>query len=217
MPITLHPLNDCAILLNLSAHFTPQHNQQAHNLCHLLAHTAPHGVREIVPAYTSLTIHYDPLLIGYAQLSDWLTTATQNIPQLPPAAPRTHLIPVTYNGPDLNWVAQYTGLTVAQVIALHSSAEYTVAMLGFSPGFPYLSGLPTALQNIPRLANPRPLVPAGSVAIAGEQAGIYPSATPGGWRILGSTTASLFNPNLPNPFLLAPGDHIRFTPTAPEN
>lgn len=211
MPITLHPLTDCAILLTLNNRFTPQHNQQAHNLYQSLAHTAPHGVREIVPAYASLTIHYDPTLIDDTQIAIWLQTAAQHPPQ-PLAAPRTHHIPVIYNGLDLNWVAEYTGFPPAQIIHLHSSAQYRVAMLGFSPGFPYLSGLPPQL-HVPRLATPRPRVPAGSVAIAGEQAGIYPSETPGGWRILGSTTYPLFNPTAPNPFPLAPGDLIRFNPT----
>jgi KipI family sensor histidine kinase inhibitor len=113
------------------------------------------------------------------------------------------------NGPDLAAVARETGLAESEVLARLCGAVLTVAFVGFSPGFPYLIGLPRELE-VPRLASPRPRVPAGSVAIAGPFAGIYPSATPGGWRLLGRTALPLFDPAADPPARLAPGDRLRF-------
>lgn len=118
---------------------------------------------------------------------------------------------VTYDGPDLQQVADLVGLSVDEVVSLHSSAEYTVAFIGFQPGFPYLIGLPHVLV-VPRLETPRARVPAGSVAIAGEYTGIYPSATPGGWRLIGRTDTTLFDVARDRPALLSPGDRVRFVP-----
>lgn len=119
-------------------------------------------------------------------------------------------IPVAYDGPDLERVADCVGRTVADVIALHTSATYTVVLLGFGRAFPYLAGLPRALHGVARLATPRTRVPAGSVAIAADMAGIYPAAMPGGWALLGTTSLTLFDPVSHPPTLLAPGTRIRF-------
>jgi len=123
-------------------------------------------------------------------------------------------IPVIYGGdagPDLAIVARHAGLSEKQVVELHASVEYVVWFLGFQPGFPYLGALPSQLAT-PRRAEPRVHVPAGSVGIGGEQTGIYPMATPGGWNLIGRTDLSLFNPALPEPVLLRPGDTLRFIP-----
>jgi KipI family sensor histidine kinase inhibitor len=120
-----------------------------------------------------------------------------------------HEIPVVYDGDDLTAVAQACGMSVEAVVRLHSSAEYVVAFLGFSRGFPYLSGLPEQLR-LPRRSTPRTRVPAGSVAIAFDQCGIYPMATPGGWHLLGRTTRELFDPALDPPSVLSPGDRVQF-------
>jgi 5-oxoprolinase (ATP-hydrolysing) subunit B len=122
---------------------------------------------------------------------------------------RLHEIPVRYNGEDLADVAQACGVSIAEVVRLHSSAEYVVAFLGFSRGFPYLSGLPEALR-LPRRSPPRTRVPAGSVAIAFDQCGIYPMATPGGWHLIGRTDKELFDPECQPPSELSPGDQVRF-------
>ena len=137
------------------------------------------------------------------------------MPHEHPAAARTPVteIPVSYDGPDLAEVARLAGLTVADVIARHSAAEYTVGWLGFSPGFGYLTGLDPAL-HLPRLAAPRIRVPAGSVAIAGPFAAVYPSASPGGWRLLGRSPARLWDPAREPPALLAPGMRVRFRPVS---
>jgi biotin-dependent carboxylase-like uncharacterized protein len=131
-----------------------------------------------------------------------------------PAGPARAELPVCYDGPDLAEVARLAGLSVAEVIARHAAAEYTVGWLGFSPGFGYLTGLDPALCDVPRLAQPRLRVPAGSVAIAGGLAAVYPSASPGGWRLLGRTSAVLWDPGRDPPALLAPGMRVRFRPAA---
>jgi KipI family sensor histidine kinase inhibitor len=124
---------------------------------------------------------------------------------------RLHEIPVRYDGEDLPAVAAGTGLTVDEVVRRHAAPLYTVACLGFSRGFPYLDGLDPVLR-LSRRASPRPQVPAGAVAIAAEQAGVYPRATPGGWHLLGTTEAVLFDERADPPALLAPGDRVRFVP-----
>jgi len=131
--------------------------------------------------------------------------------------PRLVDIPVCYGGelgPDLEAVAAHCCLTAAQVVERHTEPEYLVYFLGFSPGFPYLGGLDPALGT-PRLENPRKSVPAGSVAIGGIQAGIYPMSSPGGWRIIGRTPMRLFDPSLRPPELLHMGDRLRFRPVRP--
>ncbi|KNC08757.1 hypothetical protein AC791_08640 [Klebsiella sp. RIT-PI-d] len=123
-------------------------------------------------------------------------------------------IPVVYggaHGPDLDDVARHSGLTPQQVVELHASVDYVVWFLGFQPGFPYLGGLPEPLIT-PRRAEPRLMVPAGSVGIGGAQTGIYPLATPGGWQLIGCTTLKLFDPAKNEPVLLRPGDTVRFIP-----
>ena len=123
--------------------------------------------------------------------------------------PRTVVVPVRYDGPDLAEVAELTGLAEDEVVRRHSGALYTVAFTGFAPGFGYLTGLDPALR-VPRRDAPRTRVPAGSVAIAGEYAGVYPRATPGGWRLLGRTDVVLFDPDRDPPGLFGPGDRVRF-------
>jgi len=126
-------------------------------------------------------------------------------------ASRAHWIDVRYDGVDLEAVAAMTSLSADEVIAAHTSTEYIVALTGFVPGFAYLRGLPPALK-VPRLETPRTRVPAGSVAIAGGYTGIYPTATAGGWRLIGSTDVSLFDERRDEPVLLRPGDTVRFRP-----
>jgi KipI family sensor histidine kinase inhibitor len=127
-------------------------------------------------------------------------------------------IPTFYGGtygPDIEFVAAHSGLSVDDVIARHSEMTYTVYMLGFAPGFAYLGGLPEELVA-PRLPTPRQAVPAGSVGIAGAQTGVYPIETPGGWRLIGRTLIALFDPTADPPALLRPGDRVRFAPISPE-
>lgn len=170
-------------------------------------------VSEAIPGMNNITVVLkDPqrlALDGIEWLQRWWEESEAVIP-----TPRRIEIPVVYGGeagPDLDAVARQNDLTPAQVVALHSSAEYIVYFLGFQPGFAYLGGLPDILAT-PRRAEPRLEVAAGSVGIGGSQTGIYPLATPGGWQIIGRTPLSLFNPGKSSPTLLLPGDSVRFVP-----
>lgn len=171
----------------------------------------PHVI-EVVPGMNNLTLVFDPLQADAAALSEQLASAWQNAGEND-AAGNIVEIPVHYggdDGPDLEVVARHTGLSADEVIARHTAVDYVVFFLGFQPGFAYLGGLDPCLAT-PRRAEPRLAVPAGSVGIGGEQTGIYPAESPGGWQLLGRTPLKLFDPARTAPSLLAPGDRVRFT------
>ncbi|SDF92922.1 5-oxoprolinase subunit PxpB [Paraburkholderia phenazinium] len=171
----------------------------------------PH-VLEVVPGMNNLTIVFDPLEADSAALANQLQAAWDASGDAP-AAGREVEIPVQYGGefgPDLQVVASHTGLSVKEVVQRHTAGEYVVFFLGFQPGFAYMGGLEEALHT-PRRASPRLEVPAGSVGIGGEQTGIYPATSPGGWQLIGRTPAPLFDPTRTPPTLLQPGDRVRFT------
>lgn len=168
------------------------------------------GVVETVPAYATLVVHFDPQAVS----ADALARRIREAPAESGAAPegRVHEVPVVYGGafgPDLPEVARWSGLSERQVVELHTGTEYLVYMLGFSPGFAYMGIVPERIAA-PRLPEPRPRVPAGSVAVAGRQTGVYPSPTPGGWRILGRTPLEVFDPAADPPALFDVGDRVRF-------
>ncbi len=176
--------------------------------------TAIPGFLEVVPTYRSATIYFNPLRTNTAAIAEQVRALMTNATTAPSRACTTHTIPVWYGtaaGPDLLDVATQAGLTPAEVGALHASVTYRVYMLGFSPGFPYLGSVPDRIAAS-RLPTPRKQVAAGSVGIAGTQTGIYPQASPGGWRIIGRTPVLLFSLIRPKPFLLAPGDEVQFVP-----
>ena len=205
---------EAALTIHLGEGVDPSTNDRALALTEALEQRAPVGLRDVVPAYRSMTVYFDPLLCDGQRLADDLLTLSQTLPSSRAKPPRTHDIPVCYggvSGPDLDEVARLSGLSPDEVVALHHSVAYRVYMLGFLPGFPYLGSVPSAIR-VPRLAEPRMKVPAGAVAIAGQQTGVYPLESPGGWRILGRTPLRLFNPARPEPCLLAPGDQVRFVP-----
>jgi KipI family sensor histidine kinase inhibitor len=183
-----------------------------------LAATILPGVTDIVPAFTTVTVHYEPAKIPpgagapIARVAEWLRVTAAGAKTGAKVAGREVEVPVCYggeHGPDLQEVARRAGLTEAQATALHSSVRYQVAAVGFSPGFPYLLGLPPKLR-MPRRATPRIRVPVGSVAIGGAQTGVYPFATPGGWQLIGRTPHRFFRPEAKLPALLYPGDTVRF-------
>ena len=160
----------------------------------------------------NLTITFDPLAADTASLAGALTDAWRNADAAQHAG-RDIDIPVIYggdDGPDLEAVARHTGLAAADVAARHAAGRYVVFFLGFQPGFAYLGGLDAALHT-PRRREPRLAVPSGSVGIGGEQTGIYPSRSPGGWQLIGRTALALFDPARNPPTLLLPGDRVRFT------
>ncbi len=170
------------------------------------------GIVEVIPTYRSLLIVYDPQATDLKSLEDALQLLESRLYQLEIPLPKTVEIPVLYGrdlGPDIEFVAQAHNLTVEDVIRIHTGALYQIYMIGFTPGFPFLGGLPEELHT-PRLETPRPLVPAGSVGIANNQTGVYPIDSPGGWRLIGRTPLSLFNPSKENPFLYRAGDMIKF-------
>jgi inhibitor of KinA len=176
------------------------------------------GIRNLHPAYCSVLVKFDPLKWRHEQLEEVLKQYLERMEDVTLPEPRQVEIPVCYgseHGPDLIDVSEIHGMTPAQVIELHSSSTYIVYFLGFVPGFAYLGELPQALVT-PRLATPRRRVPAGSVGIAGRQTGVYPVATPGGWRLLGRTPISMFRPDQTGFSFLSIGDRVRFTPIKPE-
>jgi KipI family sensor histidine kinase inhibitor len=179
--------------------------ETVHRLHAALRELDPPGVVDLVPAYRTVLVVADP---GQAEVLDELAARLPSL-ELPPAetvAGETVEIPVSYH-PE---VAGLTGLEAEEVVRRHTAPEYTVAFLGFSPGFPYLVGLDPALE-VPRRDTPRTSIPAGSVGLAGNQTGIYPTASPGGWQLIGHTDVTLFDPARDPPALLAPGTHLRFT------
>jgi inhibitor of KinA len=171
------------------------------------------GVVETVPTFRSLMVHYDPLLTTRAALERAIAVLLERAPEPRRNARRWH-IPYCAEGefaPDLNEVARLAGLTPEAVVALHSGVRYHVYMLGFLPGFPYLGDLPAELA-LPRRADPRLRVPAGSIAIATSLSAIYPHESPGGWHLIGTTPIRLFDLARPRPALLAAGDMVAFEP-----
>jgi KipI family sensor histidine kinase inhibitor len=201
--VNLRPAGERALLVEVDDLET------VHRLHAALRALDPPGVTELVPGYRTLLVVAHP---EHAGALDELAAALPTL-ELPPAeavAGDPVEIPVRYDGEDLDEVARLTGLDTGEVVRRHTAPTYTVAFLGFSPGFPYLVGLDPALE-VPRRDTPRTSIPAGSVGLAGTQTGIYPTASPGGWRLIGRTEVTLFDPARDPPALLAPGGRLRFT------
>lgn len=219
--VQLFPLGDAAVVLQ----FGDSISAATHRAIQAFgAHLAQHpfeGLRELVPAFTTLTVYYDPWLVSqngqyppYSCVAEILRRQLAEKQESPAQEAVVFAIPVWYGGaygPDLDYVAEHTQLTAAEVIARHATPTYLVHMIGFAPGFPYLGGLDERLAT-PRKTQPRTLVPAGSVGIAGPQTGIYSLPTPGGWQLIGRTPLQLFNPDWAQPSLLQAGQHLRFVP-----
>ena len=167
------------------------------------------GFVEAVPTYRSLLVHFDPLRAEFDEVAAYLTRLAGKPARAEPSRAPIKEVPTVYDGEDLDAVAHDTGLSRSEVVALHTGTEYRVYMLGFSPGFAYMGLLPEAIAR-PRKATPRIRVPAGSVAIAGRQTGVYPSATPGGWNLIGRASLPLFDPEPSPPTFFVSGDRVRF-------
>lgn len=225
-PVQLYPLGDAALVLQFDESISEATHRHIQAVARLFDQHPFPGLVEYVPAFTTLTVYYDPWVISQAGRHDPYQSAVAAVQhllgQVQAAAPEavTELveIPVCYGGsfgPDLGTVAQHTGLTPSEVIALHTTPEYVVYMIGFAPGFPYLGGMPEHLAT-PRKTEPRPLVPAGSVGIAGRQTGVYSLPTPGGWQLIGRTPRRLFTPEATPPSLLRAGQRLRFVAISEE-
>ena len=208
------PSGDQMVLVEFPEEISARINTRVNSLSRLLEKQALPAVQESISAYRSLGVAYDPLKISYGDLVAALRALEAEQNETPEQSPREIEMPVCYGGqmgPDLDLVAKVNHLSPDELVKIHSSSEYVVYFLGFSPGFPYLGGMPQAIAA-PRLDSPRPRVPAGSVAIGGRQTGIYSIEGPGGWRIIGRTPRRLFKPYDEAPFLLHSGDRLKFCP-----
>jgi len=212
----LLPAGDGALVIELGEAIAPEINARVHALDAAIGRAGIRCISETVPTYRSILVYFDALAADAGSLSErLLALAAEDHSRDETTARRWH-IPVAYGGAhgiDLEDVAKATGLSTAEVVALHAAADYAVYMIGFSPGFAYLGGLAEAL-HLPRRTNPRLKTPAGSVMVGGMQAAISPLAMPSGWHILGTTPARLFEPAAAEPFLLRPGDRVRFQPVS---
>ena len=210
------PAGDSAILIELGSEIDPTVNDQVYSLASDIENTNINGVTDLVPTYRSLLVNYDPMAIGFNEIYDVMNQIVENQSNRESAdfEPVVIELPVVYggeDGPDIENVAGYAGISASEVIEIHSSTDYRVYMIGFAPGFPYLGGLDERIAT-PRLKTPRVLVPAGSVGIAESQTGVYPNASPGGWQLIGRTATKLFDVNSPKPSKITPGSRVRFVP-----
>jgi KipI family sensor histidine kinase inhibitor len=206
------PLGDSSLLIQLGDEIDLTVNQRVHSLASLIEASSIDGIIETVPAYATLLVHYDPLILSSTQIKNHLRAALAKVDENHSRKPRQVQVPVRYGGEygrDLEFVASHCGLQVEDVIRIHSQRTYTIFMMGFTPGFPYMGKLDDAIIT-PRLQTPRTHVPAGTVAIAGSQTGIYSIDSPGGWQLIGWTPLKLFEPESESPFLFSPGDEVRF-------
>jgi inhibitor of KinA len=211
----IEPLGDSALLLRVSQDFDPDESLDAVlRATHQLKSAQIPGLIELAPAYTTIGVFFDPARMGtFDELQATVECALRG-DSLPAqsAADTTIEVPVCYDdefGPDLDEVAQKSALPRDEVIRRHADANYRVSCVGFTPGFPYLSGLPPELAT-PRRASPRKEIPAGAVAIGGTQTGIYPRKSPGGWNIIGRSPLRLFDVERNPPALFQAGDRVRF-------
>jgi inhibitor of KinA len=213
-PVRFQHASDQSLLIYFGQQITLDAHERVRKFLLLLEQEPIDGVRNLHPAYCSVLVKFDALKWRHEQLEGILQKYLARLEALALPEPRQVEIPVCYggeHGPDLIGVSETHGITPEQVIEIHSSSTYVVYFLGFVPGFAYLGELPEALAT-PRLATPRRRVPPGSVGIAGRQTGVYPVATPGGWRLLGRTPISMFLPDRDGFSLLSIGDRVRFTP-----
>ena len=205
------PSGDTALTVEFGSSIDPDINRRVLALDRNVASEAVTGVTETVPTYRSLLVHYDPLQIGYAELSDKLLALAQR-PVPPETSIRRWRVPVVYGGDDgidLDDVARAHNISTSEVIAKHTGSEYRVAMIGFTPGFAYLSGLDPSIAT-PRRESPRTYTPPGTISIGGVQGCVQCLAAPSGWHLLGRTPVRTFHPHRDPVFLMEPGDAVIF-------
>jgi KipI family sensor histidine kinase inhibitor len=195
--VNVSPLGDRALRIEVADLAT------AHRLRAAIIGTS-YDVIDVVPGWRTVVVTTSGDVDALTEQLRSLKLAHVDAP-----TPRTHVIPARYDGPDIDVVAQHTGLTADEVVRRHAAATYTVAFLGFQPGFPYLAGLDPALST-PRRETPRKRVAAGAVGIAGDVTGIYPRPSPGGWQLIAHTDVTFFDASTEPPALLAPGDTVQF-------
>ena len=215
MKPTISPVGDCAISIDFGQVIDPKINRHIRQTIERIQELRLDGITELVPTYCALLIQYDAMLYSYSDICNLME------PLLEPSATddaneRVTVIeiPTVYGGefgPDLGFVASHNNLSEDEVVSIHSGTDYLVYMLGFIPGFTYLGGMDPRIAT-PRLSSPRTLIPAGSVGIAGEQTGTYPSDSPGGWQIIGRTPVTMYDMSKEQAALLSAGDYVRYVP-----
>jgi inhibitor of KinA len=224
--VSIMPLGDSALMIQLGSTINPELQQVVSSLMAHLESTPFPGFIECVPAFASIAVYYNPAAVIKSRVSSvhrespykivhsYITNIIHEYGNAKKFTRRKVDIPVVYGGeygPDLEFVSRHHSLSVQEVVKIHSSNDYLVYMIGFAPGFPYLGGMSDKIA-VPRKSSPRLRIPAGSVGIAGQQTGVYPISTPGGWQIIGRTPLSLFNPAKSSPSYLHAGDIVTFTP-----
>ena len=208
------PLGDSALTIEFGNEIDPQINARVVAFSKTVVAQEWAGILDVIPTFSSVTVFFDPLQRDSSELTRKLQGLPRPSQNDSESTGTMHEIPVLYGGewgPDLEEVAGFANLQSREVIAMHSSIPYRVYMLGFSPGFPYLGLVPEQLA-FPRHSTPRTKVPAGSIGIADRQTGIYPTTTPGGWHLIGRTPIAIYRKPEADPFLLKPGDLVRFRP-----
>lgn len=211
----ISPVGDCAISIDFGQVIDPKINRHIRQTIERIQELKLDGITELVPTYCALLIQYDAMLYSYSDICNLMEpllepSATDDANELVTVVE----IPTVYGGefgPDLGFVASHNNLTEDEVVAIHSGTDYLVYMLGFIPGFTYLGGMDSRIAT-PRLSSPRTLIPAGSVGIAGEQTGTYPSDSPGGWQIIGRTPVTMYDMSKEQAALLSAGDYVRYVP-----
>jgi len=212
MELKYIPSGDSAFIIKAGDVISEEVNLTVRKLLARIEKENIEGITDFIPSYNELMVCYDPAKIGYRRLLESLRACAADLQamHLPPS--EVVNVPVLYGGeagPDLHHVADHNGLAARDVITIHTSTDCLVYMLGFTPGFCYLGGMDKRIAT-PRQETPRLKIPAGSVGIAGEQTGIYPLESPGGWQLIGRTPLRLFNPESKPEFLFSAGDYIRF-------
>ena len=215
MKPTISPVGDCAISIDFGQVIDPKINRHIRQTIERIQALQLDGIIELVPTYCALLLQYDAMLYSYADMFNIIDHKfSESVTDSDNEMVTVVEIPTVYGGkfgPDLGFVASHNNLSEEEVIAIHSGTDYLVYMLGFIPGFTYLGGMDPRIAT-PRLSSPRTLIPAGSVGIAGEQTGTYPSDSPGGWQIIGRTPVTMYDMSKEKAALLSAGDYVRYVP-----
>lgn len=213
MKPTISPVGDCAISIDFGQVIDPKINRHIRQIIEQIKDLQLDGIIELVPTYCALLVQYDAMVYSYSDICRILEpTLQESVTDSANELVTIVEIPTVYGGefgPDLGFVASYNHLSEAEVVSIHSGTDYLVYMLGFIHGFTYLGGMDPRIAT-PRLSSPRTLIPAGSVGIAGEQTGTYPSDSPGGWQIIGRTPVTMYDMSKEQAALLQAGDYVRY-------